>query len=1071
VSRVKNWEEKSAMLTKIRQWLAPPSFPGNEEKNVQARTMHTVGLYFFGVLILASGVIVPLFTEHKVENWAILSLLVILYGFSRYLMFRGQLTFATVLIATSGWFLFAGLVLFAGGITSSMMFAIIAVTIAFGWLFQAQIRNVFLVISLVFGLGLAIFQQNGGMLPQFFTYSPIETWFLFASALVFVSSVINLTVRNLQEALVRERQQNEARQRAEITLIASEKRFRALVENSMDEISILGTDGLLLYESPSTNPPLGYQPNQFLHQNMFELMHPDDRQRIETKFSQLVDNPSLFYRDQFRLRHHNGNWIWVEAVGTNLLAEPSVGGIVINYHDITARKQAESALRASEEKYRLMIEQISDVVWQVSPDFRFTYISPADERQRGYTEAEVLGRSIFEFMTPASAAQIKALAAARQTQQRANRKVEPALDEIEQIRKDGQHIWTSIITNPQLDSEGNLVGFQGVTRDITERKLMNEALAESEQRYRSLFENASIGIFHSLPEGRFLRVNPALAALFGYASPEDMVSQVTNISAQIYFDSKKREENVAETLKNELWFHTENRYRHRDGSLIIANLAARKVLNPDGSLAYLEGFVDNITERKRAEEALRKSEEHYHLIFKHAPVGILSVNSQGNILEVNPAALTILGSPSAEDTKKINLLTFPPLVSVGISAAIQRCFQTGEISTIEAAYTSKWGKNIFIRCQATPITDPDQKISLAQLILEDITERKHAEELIQQSEIKYRELFQVNKDGITIFIISADETTQTFVELNQAAHTMLGYTQDEMLQIAPNLLEPGITDEQIRLRKTELQTKSVTNFETILAHKDGHQVYAEFTSQLIQYDGHLAVMNLIRDISERKQAEIQIKKALAEKETLLRELHHRTKNNMSVIIALLDLQATEIDDERLQAAFSETQNRIRSMALVHQKLYEARNLSQINLKDYIGDLAELLLESYRVAPGKLSLRLDLEDVLVVIDTAIPCGLIVNELISNALKHAFPKARTGEIRIKLSRSESGEIQLTIADNGVGLPPGYDFRTEGHFGLQNILSLAEGQLRGKISFDARQGVSCQLKFKDNFYQPRI
>ena len=231
------------------------------------------------------------------------------------------------------------------------------------------------------------------------------------------------------------------------------------------------------------------------------------------------------------------------------------------------------------------------------------------------------------------------------------------------------------------------------------------------------------------------------------------------------------------------------------------------------------------------------------------------------------------------------------------------------------------------------------------------------------------------------------------------------------------------------------------------------------------------IERLQTELVERKKAEEQVKKTLSEKEALLRELHHRTKNNMGVIIALLDLQAEDLGDKRIKEAFTDTQNRIRSMALVHQKLYEAGDLSRINLKDYITDLANILVKSYRVAPGGISVVREMEDVQVLIDTAIPCGLILNELISNALKFAFIGRKEGVLRIGLRRLEDGEIALSVSDDGRGPPPGFDFRRDGHMGLQTVFALGENQLNGKVDFESNGGVACRIKFRDNLYKARV
>jgi two-component sensor histidine kinase len=224
-------------------------------------------------------------------------------------------------------------------------------------------------------------------------------------------------------------------------------------------------------------------------------------------------------------------------------------------------------------------------------------------------------------------------------------------------------------------------------------------------------------------------------------------------------------------------------------------------------------------------------------------------------------------------------------------------------------------------------------------------------------------------------------------------------------------------------------------------------------------------------ITVRKKAENEIQKNLAEKTALLRELYHRTKNNMTVIIALLEMQAQTFQDERLREEFNVAKNRIRSMALVHQKLYESSNLSRINLKEYLHDLVQVLVDSYRVSNPAISTRFDLQDAYVLIDTAIPCGLIVNELVANSLKHAFSTGEYGEILVEVHASEQGEITLALADNGKGVPDGFDFRRDGHMGLQTIHILGENQLQGRVEFEAHKGVKCTVRFQDELYGARV
>ena len=217
-----------------------------------------------------------------------------------------------------------------------------------------------------------------------------------------------------------------------------------------------------------------------------------------------------------------------------------------------------------------------------------------------------------------------------------------------------------------------------------------------------------------------------------------------------------------------------------------------------------------------------------------------------------------------------------------------------------------------------------------------------------------------------------------------------------------------------------------------------------------------------QDITERRATEDKIARSLAEKEVLLREVYHRTKNNMSVIISMLKLQANAIGDEELKKAYAVSIDRIRSMSLAHDNLYMTGDLSRIDLKRYITDLANRLVKAHSPDDYQPALILEMDSAEVALDTAINCGLVVNELISNALKYAFPDKRKGEIRIALRKDERSRIILTVADNGIGLAPGFDFSHDGHLGLKIITMLAQGKLRAQVDFKTDSGLSCGLVF---------
>ena len=220
---------------------------------------------------------------------------------------------------------------------------------------------------------------------------------------------------------------------------------------------------------------------------------------------------------------------------------------------------------------------------------------------------------------------------------------------------------------------------------------------------------------------------------------------------------------------------------------------------------------------------------------------------------------------------------------------------------------------------------------------------------------------------------------------------------------------------------------------------------------------------VLEEITERKRAEDQITASLKEKELLLQEIHHRVKNNMQVISSLLMLQSRQVKNEKALEILRDSQNRIRSMALVHEKLYHSENLSMIDFADYIRSLTSHLFSTYRVNAAEIKLNIEIKGVLLDINTAIPCGLIINELVSNSLKHAFPDGKRGEIKIVMHEADEDEVELMVSDTGIGFPEDLDFRNTESLGMQLVVSLVEEQLDGTIELDRSGGTAFTITLK--------
>lgn len=339
----------------------------------------------------------------------------------------------------------------------------------------------------------------------------------------------------------------------------------------------------------------------------------------------------------------------------------------------------------------------------------------------------------------------------------------------------------------------------------------------------------------------------------------------------------------------------------------------------------------------------------------------------------------------------------------------------------------------------------------------EVAERTRAEEEIRRSEGKYRALFETASDAI--FVHDFDGNV---MEMNEKGAEIFGYPKPEIHSVKLfGLLLPQF-HETARRALAEAMLRGHAHFEADFRRKAGGTFPAEVSLSLLDVECRKAVLNIVHDLTERKQAEGQVRASLAEKETLLREIHHRVKNNMQIILSLIRLQKRKAGDERYESMLEDTRNRIQAMALVHEQIYGSRELSKVDFGGYIRRLASSIFSSYAVGRKRITLRMELEEVSLNIDTAILCGMILNELISNALKHAFSGRPSGEVRISLQRKADGWVLLRVGDNGCGMPPGAGIEGGTALGLLLVNTLVE-QIGGKLTVNVSEGTEFGVSFR--------
>jgi PAS domain S-box-containing protein len=353
------------------------------------------------------------------------------------------------------------------------------------------------------------------------------------------------------------------------------------------------------------------------------------------------------------------------------------------------------------------------------------------------------------------------------------------------------------------------------------------------------------------------------------------------------------------------------------------------------------------------------------------------------------------------------------------------------------------------------------------VLIRDITDRKRIEEALRKSEEIFRGIYEISPIGIELY-----DSNGQLTHANRACLGIFGVNDFAEVKDFKLFEDPNLPYEQKeRLHKGESVRYEVAfDFEKVKIF----ELYRTTKTGIIHLDVLITPLNVssegstegylvqVQDITKRKWAEEQIKAALGEKEILLREIHHRVKNNLQIISTLLYLQSGYVKDKEALEMFNESLNRVKSMALIHEKLYQFEDLGKIDFAEYIRNLTTDLFHSYGVNQDDIKLKIPIHEILLNINTAIPCGLIINELVSNSLKHAFPDGREGKICIDLHYLVTDNIfTLTVSDNGIGFLKDLDFRKTETLGLQLVITLVE-QLKGTIELDRNAGTEFKVTF---------
>ena len=738
--------------------------------------------------------------------------------------------------------------------------------------------------------------------------------------------------------------------------------------------------------------------------------------------------------------------------------------------DITAWKQAEEAIRRSEREWHTTFNAINDAVFLLDNDGKILRHNQAFEALTGKTGEIIDGRYCYEFMhgtlfpidnCPNVRAQV--------SRQRESLEL-----------KVNDH-WFIATVDPILSDDGEISGAVHLIIDITQRKESEEVLRESEEKFRSIFNSLNDGIhLHEIePDGspgKFIDVNDVACRMLQYSREEMLRKSPIDFATRFH---KPPIDEVLRDLNTQGYAFFETGHVRKDGTVIPVEINSH-VVSFSGT-KFVVSAIRDITERKKISEELHKSHLLLEAVLDSIPLGVFWKDSQLHYLGCNRVAARDAGLSKPEEVigKTDFDLAWRSLAD-SYRADDTRVMNTG-IPRInyEEKVIQPDGRVQWVNTNKIPLYGINDTISGVVGTYEDITKRKDAEKNLAYSNTMLRTEQETSIDGILV----VDEAgkilsfNRRFMDIWGIPEDLVNSRADDpvLAYVMEKVSDPEQFLDRVRYLYDHREEKSTEEiplkdnrvFERYSAPMIGenntyfgrvwffHDITGRKRAQedLTRLNRNLdglvqeRTQALEEEVAQRKKAEEIVRASLEEKIVLLREVHHRVKNNLQILISLFNLQSRTFADPQVIAALQESVQRIRAMSMVHEKLYSGRDIARIEFINYLSSLANSQLSFYQLSPGKIKLEVNGGKIMLDINTAIPLGLVMNELVSNALKHAFPGDRRGIIRIDATEVEDC-LEIIFADDGIGIPSEFDDKASKTLGLR-LVNILIRQLSGTIT----------------------
>jgi PAS domain S-box-containing protein len=657
---------------------------------------------------------------------------------------------------------------------------------------------------------------------------------------------------------------------------------------------------------------------------------------------------------------------------------------------------------------------------------------------------------------------------------------------------------------PEIDL-GNVVLFLGIlvilalaawfVADRLEKALKQSR--QSELRYINLLEKNPFCIYMTAggQAGRWLYISPRIHDLLG-VTPQDWLSNAHQWSQMIHpADLPVVFDEIERCQETHTPFQAEYRMINSAGQVVWVSDNAVAVATP-GQPDGVQGVLLDITARKRAEQvqaaiydisqaafAADDLNDLYFII--HGVLGEL-MHAENFFIALYDPDTDMLNFPYFVD--QYDLPPEPVIARHGLTeyvlrtgkavlATAQECARLvalGEISDVGTPSVDWLGVPLWVNNRVIgvmTVQSYSEKIRFSQAELDILNFVSIQVAMVierKRNDTALREINQLTSEvisGVNTGIIVYDQAARHLI-WNQYMEQMTGLPKEEVLGQPANAVSKYADFNRLEGVLDQAMTgaiRVIPDMEYSVPHTGKSGWLAGYCGPHRDAQGEIiGVIAVIYDITARKQTEEALRTAVSEKEVMMREIHHRVKNNLQVMSSLISLQADTVSDAVVQGHFREMQMRVRSMALVHEELYQSQDFSRVNIAAYLEKLTSGLMNSYAINPH-VEMKVDVASIFLAVDVAIPCGLIINELVSNAFKHAFPNERTGEVAVSVQELPDGVIRMQVRDNGVGLPAGIDIYNTETLGMQ-LITILTRQLRGNLQVEWGGGTCFQIEFRE-------